>query len=94
MLTVRSEGYMTGMTSMMGQYEAATEAALLPQARVPTLITWGEKDRGKSLEELAELQAGLPDSMVARVPAAGHYVQEEAPGEVAAAMIAAKDRWL
>jgi pimeloyl-ACP methyl ester carboxylesterase len=94
MLTVRSEGYMAGMTAMMGQYEAATEAAMLPQVKVPTLIAWGDQDRGKSLNELEQLRAGLPDSMVARMPDAGHYVHEEAPADVAAAMNAARDRWL
>lgn len=93
MRTVRSEGYMSGMTSMMGQYEAASEGPLMAEVDVPTLIVWGDEDRGKTLAELDELSGGIADSRVRRVAGAGHYVHEEAPDETAEAIIAAKPRW-
>ncbi len=95
MLTVRSEGYMTGMTTMMGQYVAASEGPLLQQVTVPTLIAWGVQDRRKDEAELQSLVTGLSNTSVRvlRVASAGHYVQEEAADEVAAGMIAAKSFW-
>ena len=94
MLTVRSEGYMSGMTTMMGQYEAATEAPLLARVEVPTLIAWGEQDRRKPEGELEELHAALPGSVVVTVAGAGHYVHEEAPVAVARGIINARDLWV
>ncbi len=95
MLTVRSEGYLTGMTSMMGQYVAASEGPLLGQVNVPTLIAWGVQDRRKNEAELKALVDGLSDTTVKvlRVENAGHYVHEEGADEVAAGMIAAKSFW-
>jgi pimeloyl-ACP methyl ester carboxylesterase len=93
MLAPRSEGYLSGMTTMMGQYEAGKEPAMLAEVRVPTLIAWGEKDRSKSLAELEALERGLPGARVVRAPASGHYVQEEAPDVVAAGLIDAVSFW-
>jgi pimeloyl-ACP methyl ester carboxylesterase len=93
MLTVRSEGYITGMTAMMGQYEAATEAPLLARVEVPTLIAWGEQDRRKPEGELEELHAALPGSVVVTVAGAGHYVHEEAPVAVARGIINVRHLW-
>ncbi len=96
MLTVKSEGYMSGMTTMMGQYVAASEQAMLPEVKVPTLIAWGEQDRRKSEAELQALVDGLinsPAVEVVRVADSGHYVHEEGAAEVAAGMIAARSLW-
>ena len=93
MLATRSEGYMAGTTSMMGQYESASEVTLLDQVKVPTVIVWGEKDRNKTPEELAALRAGLRNSSVVAVPGAGHYVHEEDPDAVAKGVIDAKVLW-
>ncbi len=92
MLTVRSEGYMAGMTKMMGQYSAATESPLLQEVTVPTLIVWGVEDRNKNAAELAALQTGLsraPKVETLKVQGAGHYVHEEAPEVVAEGILAA-----
>jgi pimeloyl-ACP methyl ester carboxylesterase len=93
MLAPRSEGYLAGMTSMMGQYEEGQEIAMLARVKVPTLITWGEQDRSKSMAELAELRRRLPAARVVTAPASGHYVQEEAPEVVAAALKDAVGMW-
>ena len=89
-MAVRSEGYLASATTMMGQYEAPDEEPMLADVRVPTLIVWGEKDKRKSPEELARLEAGLPDHRTVKVPDAGHYVHEEGADEVAEGLAAAK----
>jgi magnesium chelatase accessory protein len=87
---VQSEGYLAGMTTMMGQYENPDEEPLLPDARMPAVIVWGELDRNKTPEELARLEAGLPNERTLRVPGVGHYVHEEGADQVAAGLIGLK----
>ena len=90
--TAQTEGYMSGMTSMMGQYSEPDELAMLPRLTVPSLIVWGQLDRNKTMAEFEELKANLPRSTAVLVPTSGHYVQEEAPAETAAAMNAFADQ--
>jgi pimeloyl-ACP methyl ester carboxylesterase len=85
-LTSQSEGYLSGMTSLMGQYSDADEVPMLPQLQVPSLIVWGAQDRGKPAGEFEQLRELLPNNTAVLVPDSGHYVQEEAPAETAAAM--------
>jgi pimeloyl-ACP methyl ester carboxylesterase len=87
MLAARSEGYMRGTTSLMGQYREGEEIALAAKVRVPVLIPWGAQDRNKPLHEATALQALLPGSTLVRFANAGHYVHEEAPEEVAKAIV-------
>jgi pimeloyl-ACP methyl ester carboxylesterase len=51
------------------------------------------QDRSKKPGELEEVQRLIPGSQVARVENSGHYVHEEQPAAVAAAMIAAAPWW-
>ena len=90
-LTTRSEGYLAGMTTMMGQYEAPDEEPLLAEATMPTVIVWGELDKRKTPAELAQLEAGLPNERTVKVPGVGHYVHEEGPEAVAAGLINLKN---
>jgi pimeloyl-ACP methyl ester carboxylesterase len=94
MLAPRSEGYLAGMTSMMGQYQTGDEPATASRVKVPTLIVWGMQDRSKKPNELEEVAALIDGAKVARVERSGHYVQEEQPAEVAAAMIGMIPEWL
>jgi pimeloyl-ACP methyl ester carboxylesterase len=94
MLAARSEGYLEGTAHMMGQYETGEEPDFARRVRVPTLIIWGLQDRSKPPGELEAVQALIPGSEVVRVANAGHYVHEEQPEVVAAALIAAAPRWL
>lgn len=87
MLAARSEGYMRGTTSLMAQYREGEEIALAAKVKVPVLIPWGDQDRNKPLQEAIELQALLPGSTLVRFSSAGHYVHEEAPTEVAQAIV-------
>ena len=93
-LTSRSEGYLRGMTSLMGQYSDAEEVPMLRRLTVPSLIVWGEQDRGKPQGEFDKLKSLLPLNTAVLVSTSGHYVQEEAPAETAAAMIAFVNRVL
>ena len=54
--------------------------------------TWGQQHRDKAISEFEELKAKLPVNTAVLVPTSGHYVQEEAPAETAAAMNAFVDR--
>lgn len=93
MLAPRSEGYLAGTTTLMGQYETGDEPAMASQVKVPTLIVWGMQDTSKKPGELEEVQGLIPGSRVARVEGSGHYVQEEQPAAVAEAMIAMAQEW-
>ncbi len=87
MLAARSEGYMRGTTSLMAQYREGEEIALASRVKVPVLIPWGDQDRNKPRQEATELQALLPGSTLVRFANAGHYVNEEAPIEVAQTIV-------
>ena len=87
MLATRSEGYMRGTTSLMGQYREGEEIALAARVQVPVLIPWGDQDRNKPLQEATQLQALLSGSTLLRFAKAGHYVHEEASIEVAEAIV-------
>lgn len=92
-LAVRSEGYLAGTTTMMGQYEEATEAQMMGDVDVPVAIVWGEQDRNKSPEELAALRAGFRNNVLISSADAGHYVHEESPEIVARGLADAKYLW-
>lgn len=94
MLAPRSEGYLSGMASMMGQYETGEEPVMASRVRVPTLITWGMQDKSKLPDEYEQVHRLIPGSTLVEVQDSGHYVQEEQPAAVAAAMIAEIPRWL
>ena len=86
MLGARTEGYMTGMTSLMKQYREGEEIALASKITVPTLIPWGDRDKNKPREEADQLQSMIRGSKLVRFANAGHYVHEEAPQGVAQAI--------
>lgn len=94
MLAPRSEGYLDGMTSLMGQYETGEEPAMARRVHVPTLITWGMQDRGKLPGEAAAVRDLIPGAKLVEIDGSGHYVQEEQPAAVAAALIAQIPAWL
>lgn len=93
MLGTKTDDYWTGTTRMMQFYQAGNEVGMLPDVRVPTLIVWGTEDKNKLPDEAQQLDALLPNSRLALIPDAAHYVHEEKPAESAAAIIAAKDFW-
>jgi len=94
MLAPRSEGYLDGTTSMMGQYATGDEPLTASRVRVPTLITWGKQDRSKQPGEAQAVRDLIPGARLVEVDGSGHYVQEEQPQAVADAMIAEAPNWL
>jgi haloalkane dehalogenase len=52
----------------------------------PALITWGMKDWGFRASDLARVRAAFSDHVFSPLPHAAHYIQEDAPGEIAAAI--------
>lgn len=53
----------------------------------PTLIAWGMKDIAFRKKELRRWQRAFPRAETMRLPGAGHFVQEEAPDELAEAVL-------
>jgi pimeloyl-ACP methyl ester carboxylesterase len=53
----------------------------------PTLLVWGERDPALRPENADGLERWVPDLRVERVPAAGHFVQADAPDVVNRAIV-------
>jgi epoxide hydrolase 4 len=53
----------------------------------PTLVIWGERDPALEIGLLDGLDRFAPDLTICRIPDASHWVQNEAPHEVNAAML-------
>jgi len=80
------------MTAMINYYRANALAlneagrTLARRIETPTLLIWGEKDPFLGVE-LTELNAPYVDDLtVRRLPGVSHWVQQEAPDQVNAAM--------
>lgn len=54
---------------------------------VPVRIVWGMKDIAFRGKELEQWERTFPRAEVVRLPSVGHFVQEEAPDELAAAVM-------
>ncbi|WP_129675572.1 alpha/beta fold hydrolase [Candidatus Chloroploca sp. Khr17] len=54
---------------------------------LPKLIVWGMKDIAFRPKELRRWQARFPSARTVELATVGHYVQEEAPDDLAAAML-------
>ena len=87
MLGARSEGYLTGTTSMLNKFYDANEAELMHRVNNPTLIVFGVEDRNKSMEEALQLKNGFRNSKLKLIKDAGHYVHEESPIVVSESII-------
>ena len=87
MLGARSEGYLTGTTSMLNKFYDANEAELMHRVNNPTLIVFGVEDRNKSMEEALQLKNGFRNSKLELIKDAGHYVHEESPIVVSESII-------
>ena len=55
---------------------------------VPTLVCWGEDDTWIPVAKGHELVARIPGARLERIAGAGHLVQEDAPAELTAALLA------
>jgi pimeloyl-ACP methyl ester carboxylesterase len=84
-----------GQQRYLDQVDGFTEddtrdvVALLHEIAVPTAVLWGAEDRWLPVDHAAQLAARLGDAPVTTVDDAGHFLTEDAPAEVAAALLAA-----
>ncbi len=81
-------GGMRGMINWyrvaMGDLMRATD--LGGRIEVPTLVIWGEKDVALEVSTLDGTDAYVADLKILRLPNASHWVQQDAPDEVNAAI--------
>jgi pimeloyl-ACP methyl ester carboxylesterase len=56
---------------------------LLGTIGVPVQVAWGEEDRWLDPSQAKLLTAKIPNAELHLIPNAGHFVMEDAPGEVA-----------
>jgi pimeloyl-ACP methyl ester carboxylesterase len=66
------------------QRDTVEVESLYRDIAVPVLILWGEEDEWIRPEVGRRLHALIPHSRLQTIPAAGHFLQEDAPHEVAA----------
>lgn len=78
------------MTAMIDYYRAnlgtLTRDAPSPPIEVPTLMIWGEQDTALGLELTEGYGPYVRDFTLRRLPEASHWVQQEAPDAVNAAL--------
>jgi epoxide hydrolase 4 len=78
-----------GMTGMLNWYRQAMNdlfaaTGLGAKIEIPTLVIWGEKDVALEVSTLDGTDAYVRDLKIVRLPNASHWVQQDAPEEVAA----------
>ena len=79
------------MTAMLNYYRAALDFGAIadgPGVDVPTLLVWGEQDHALGTELIAPTAYHVPNLVVRRLPEVSHWVPEEAPAEMNAALAA------
>ena len=71
----------------LGELELRVRIAL---AGKPTVLVWGMKDPAFGNKSVIERwQQSFPEATLVRLPGAGHYIQEDAPEQIVAAISAA-----
>ena len=78
------------LTAMINYYRAnftsLATSTRPPMLRTPTLMVWGEQDAALGLELTEGYEPYVADFTLRRLPGVSHWVQQEAPGQVNAAM--------
>ncbi|RZQ64011.1 alpha/beta hydrolase [Amycolatopsis suaedae] len=64
--------------------DVAPAESKLDSVDVPALVLWGEQDRWLPVETGRRLAASIPGATFEAIAGAGHFLPEDAPGEVAA----------
>jgi len=67
--------------------DTAEAVARLDRMRTPTLVLWGERDAWLTPDVGRRLAAAIPGARLHVVPEAGHFLPEDAPDAVAAALL-------
>jgi haloalkane dehalogenase len=79
---LRFPGQIIGVSEWLGRIWTRLSAL----RHLPLLCVWGMKDLAFREKELRRWQESFSDVRTVRLPSVGHYVQEEAPGDLAEAM--------
>lgn len=69
-----------------GEFLREVAASAVALERLPTLLVWGDADVAFGQRELERFERIFPDHTTVRLEGAGHYIQEEAPEQIAAAI--------
>lgn len=77
-------GWAKGMATGSHEFERPDVNAISALKKIPALAIWGDQDRTLQAQHFLPLFSALfPDASVHRIPNAGHYSPEDAPGLVA-----------
>lgn len=79
------------LTAMLNYYRALLQTPDIRhigdgRVEVPTLVLWGEQDVAIDIRVLDGMDAYVPDLTVRRFPDASHWVQQDIPDEINAAL--------
>ena len=68
------------------EYLAAVEAGLPRLAQLPALVAWGDREPAFRTAKRRRFERHFPRNRRVILPGAGHFIQEDAPLEIAAAI--------
>jgi haloalkane dehalogenase len=68
------------------EYLATVRDGLAHLAHLPVLITWGERDPAFRAHERRAFEERFPRHRTVLLPRAGHFIQEDAPDDIVAAI--------
>jgi pimeloyl-ACP methyl ester carboxylesterase len=71
----------------LDERDTAEVEPLLGSIKVPVLVLWGEQDAWLEPAQGDRLRDKFPDSSLKKIAGAGHFVMEDAPEEVARALV-------
>ena len=83
MIPTRTPTALDAMAHMMTSVAIKKYEGVSTKIIRPTLLVWGERDKGSPPEDAKRLNREIQGSKLATVKECGHYVQEEKPQELA-----------
>ena len=83
MIPTRTPNALDAMAHMMTSVAIKKHEGVSTKITRPTLLVWGERDKGTPPEDAKRLNSEIQGSKLATVKECGHYVQEEKPQELA-----------
>jgi pimeloyl-ACP methyl ester carboxylesterase len=87
LLQAQTPGAIDALACMMRTATANTHEGLAKKLQQPVLLVWGDNDATNLPKNGYRLQGEIKNSRLFTVNQCGHYVQEEKPAELAAAII-------
>lgn len=77
---------LSGSITRRADFLSEVERGLARLAHLPALIVWGEKEIGFTPRDRERFEEAFPNHRTVMLPGAGHFIQEDAPDEIAAAI--------